>query len=68
MYDFTRIVKFIETESKDSSYQGLEGEWNADFNEYQVLVWDEEKVLENELIGYKEYKGKVKYKLIPYLW
>lgn len=45
MYDFTRIVKFIETESKDSSYQGLEGEWNADFNGYQVLVWDEEKVL-----------------------
>ena len=29
---------------------------------------DEEKVLENELIGYKEYKEKVKYKLIPYLW
>ena len=29
---------------------------------------NEEKVLENELIGYKEYKEKVKYKLIPYLW
>lgn len=50
MYDFTRIVKFIETESKDSSYQGLEGEWNADFNEYQVLVWDEEKVLEMTVV------------------
>ena len=31
-------------------------------------IRNEEKVLENELIGYKEYKGKVKYKLIPYLW
>ena len=31
-------------------------------------IRNEEKVLENELIGYKEYEGKVKYKLIPYLW
>ena len=31
-------------------------------------IRNEEKVLENELIGYKEYKKKVKYKLIPYLW
>ena len=31
-------------------------------------IRNEEKVLENELIGYKEYKEKVKYKLIPYLW
>ena len=29
---------------------------------------NEEKVLEKELIGYKEYKKKVKYKLIPYIW
>ena len=29
---------------------------------------NEEKVLEKELTGYKEYKKKVKYKLIPYLW
>ena len=28
----------------------------------------EEKVLENELKGYKEYKKKVKYKLIPFIW
>lgn len=31
-------------------------------------IKNEEKVLENELIGYKEYKEKIKYKLIPYLW
>ena len=31
-------------------------------------IRNEEKVLENELVGYKEYKEKVKYKLIPYLW
>ena len=28
----------------------------------------EEKLLEKELKGYKEYKKKVKYKLIPYIW
>ena len=31
-------------------------------------IRNEEEVLENELIGYKEYKEKVKYKLIPYIW
>ena len=29
---------------------------------------NEEKVLESKLKGYKEYKEKVKYKLIPYIW
>jgi len=28
----------------------------------------EDKTLENELEGYKEYKEKVKYKLIPLIW
>ena len=31
-------------------------------------IRNEEEVLENELIGYEEYKEKVKYKLIPFLW
>ena len=31
-------------------------------------IRNEEKVLENDLDGYKEYKEKVKYKLFPYLW
>lgn len=31
-------------------------------------ISNEEKVLEEELSGYVEYKGRVKYKLIPFLW
>ena len=31
-------------------------------------IRNEEKVLENELTGYVEYKQKVKYKVIPFLW
>ena len=39
---------------------------------YPIIIMfrirNEERVLENELIGYEEYKEKVKYKLIPFLW
>ena len=31
-------------------------------------IKNEEKLLENELEGYKEYKTKVKYRLIPFIW
>lgn len=31
-------------------------------------IKNEEKLLENELAGYKEYKQKVKYRLIPFIW
>ena len=31
-------------------------------------VNNEEKVLERDLIGYNEYKKKVKYRLIPFIW
>ena len=31
-------------------------------------IKNEEKVLEKDLKGYKEYEKKVKYKLIPYIW
>ncbi|MBR2372432.1 MAG: isoprenylcysteine carboxylmethyltransferase family protein [Clostridia bacterium] len=31
-------------------------------------IKNEEKLLENELDGYKEYKQKVKYRLIPFIW
>lgn len=31
-------------------------------------IRNEEKVLEDQLAGYKEYKQKVKYKLIPLVW
>jgi protein-S-isoprenylcysteine O-methyltransferase Ste14 len=29
---------------------------------------NEEKVLEDGLEGYKEYKHKVRYKVIPFIW
>ena len=31
-------------------------------------IKNEEELLEKELNGYKEYKQKVKYKLIPFIW
>lgn len=31
-------------------------------------IKNEEKVLEKELVGYTEYKSKVKYKVIPFVW
>ena len=31
-------------------------------------IKNEEEILEKELKGYKEYKEKVKYKLIPFIW
>ncbi len=33
-----------------------------------IRIKNEEKVLENDLKGYSEYKKKVKYKLIPFIW
>jgi protein-S-isoprenylcysteine O-methyltransferase Ste14 len=33
-----------------------------------VRLKDEEKLLTRELSGYAEYKKKVKYRLIPYIW
>lgn len=31
-------------------------------------IKNEEKILEKELLGYIEYKNKVKYKVIPFIW
>jgi protein-S-isoprenylcysteine O-methyltransferase Ste14 len=31
-------------------------------------IKNEEEILEKELEGYKEYKEKVKYKVIPFIW
>lgn len=33
-----------------------------------VRIYNEEKVLETSLEGYTEYKKKVKYRLIPFIW
>lgn len=39
---------------------------------YPILIIfriiNEEKLLEEELVGYKEYKKKVKYRIIPFIW
>ena len=32
------------------------------------MIKNEEKVLEEGLEGYKEYKQRVKYKVIPFVW
>jgi len=31
-------------------------------------IKNEEEILEKGLEGYKEYKQKVKYKMIPFIW
>ena len=33
-----------------------------------LRIKNEEKVLEEGLAGYKEYKTRVKYKVIPFIW
>ena len=33
-----------------------------------IRILDEEKLLTKELIGYADYKKKVKYRLIPFIW
>ena len=33
-----------------------------------IRILDEEKTLEKDLAGYKEYEQKVRYRLVPYLW
>ena len=42
------------------------------FSLYPVLIifriLNEEKVLAKELYGYEEYKSKIKYRLIPFIW
>jgi len=35
---------------------------------FVARIFGEEKMLENELDGYKEYENKVKYRLIPFVW
>ena len=46
--------------------------WFIIFLMYPFLIAkrikNEEKVLEKELVGYLEYKKKVKYKVIPFIW
>ena len=31
-------------------------------------ILDEEKMLADELAGYREYRQRVRYRLVPYVW
>jgi len=36
-----------------------------------VLLWrllDEDRILDRDLAGYPDYKQRVRYRLIPYVW
>jgi protein-S-isoprenylcysteine O-methyltransferase Ste14 len=33
-----------------------------------VRILDDEKMLEQELAGYRDYARKVRYRLLPYVW
>ena len=35
---------------------------------FVVRIADEEKLLNEELAGYREYAGKVRHRLVPYVW
>ena len=35
---------------------------------HQLRIRNEEQVLERELKGYTEYKQRVRYKVIPFIW
>ena len=74
----SRTVEVSENQKVvDSGLYGIVRVLDSIFSFIVMLVYpimimfrirNEERVLENELIGYEEYKEKVKYKLIPYLW
>ena len=63
-----------------ASYDVKEGDiYNFDIENHKVSIYQneelllerikgEERFLENELEGYKEYKEKVKYRMIPFVW
>jgi protein-S-isoprenylcysteine O-methyltransferase Ste14 len=34
----------------------------------EIRIRNEEKILDKELLGYAEYKKRVKYKILPYVW
>ena len=35
---------------------------------FAVRIADEEKLLNQELEGYRDYVGKVRHRLVPYVW
>lgn len=64
---FATLLLFLPMPLVLGSFWGL-----IPFSLYPVMIviriLDEEKLLTKELIGYSEYKTKVKYRLIPFIW
>lgn len=74
LYGIVRHPMYAATVCMFLSIPVVLGSWWAllCFLPYVVMIAfriiDEEKVLENGLEGYVEYKNKVRYRLIPFVW
>ena len=64
---FATLLLFLPMPLVLGSFFGL-----IPFSLYPIMIviriLEEEKLLEKELVGYSEYKNKVKYRLIPFIW
>ena len=74
LYGIVRHPMYLASVLMFLSIPLVMGSWYAliPFAFYPVLmvvrILDEEKLLTAELSGYEEYKRKVKYRLIPFIW
>ena len=74
LYGIVRHPMYLASVLMFLSIPLVMGSWYAliPFAFYPVLmvvrILDEEKLLTAELAGYEEYKGKVKYRMIPFIW
>lgn len=74
LYGIVRHPMYAATILMFLSIPLILGSWYAliAFGIYPVLISvridNEEKVLEKELAGYTEYKKKVKYRILPFIW
>ena len=65
MKDYTfqeKLLIFLD------SFLGFEYKFKFELLDYVEKAESEEEFLERELAGYAEYKQKVKYRLIPFIW
>ena len=63
----SNTVEFKVKITDDGGFKKLEVDAD-DFNSAVKRIKNEEEVLEKGLEGYTEYKKKVKYRLIPFIW
>lgn len=74
LYGIVRHPMYLASVLMFLSIPLVMGSWYAliPFAFYPLLmvirILDEEKLLTAELSGYEEYKGKVKYRMIPFIW